>query len=35
MKFGILGDAKISREKLIPAIQTAGHEITHPFQLKN
>ena len=29
MKFGILGDAKISREKLIPAIQTAGHEITH------
>ena len=27
MKFGILGDAKISREKLIPAIQTAGHEI--------
>lgn len=29
MKFGILGDAKISREKLIPAIRTAGHEVTH------
>ena len=27
MKFGILGDAKIAREKLIPAITKAGHEI--------
>ena len=27
MKFGILGDAKISREKLIPAIRAAGHEV--------
>lgn len=29
MRFGILGDAKIAREKLRPAIVAAGHEITH------
>ena len=27
MKFGILGDAKIAREKVIPAIHAAGHEL--------
>ena len=27
MKFGVLGDAKISRTKLIPAIQSAGHDV--------
>lgn len=27
MKFGILGDAKIAREKVIPAIHAAGHEV--------
>ncbi len=27
MRFGILGDAKIARQKLIPAIRAAGHEI--------
>lgn len=27
MKFGILGDAKIAREKLIPAMRAGGHEI--------
>ena len=27
MKFGILGDAKIAREKVIPAIRTAGHDV--------
>jgi len=29
MKFGILGEAKISREWLVPAILDAGHEVTH------
>ena len=29
MRFGILGDAKIAREKLRPAIEAAGHKITH------
>ena len=29
MRFGILGDAKIAREKLCPAIVWAGHDITH------
>ena len=29
MKFGILGDAKIAREKMKSAIIAAGHEITH------
>ena len=29
MRFGILGDAKIAREKLLPAILAAGHEVTH------
>ena len=29
MRFGILGDAKIAREKLLPAIRAAGHEVTH------
>ena len=29
MKFGVLGDAKIAREKLLPAIRAAGHEVTH------
>ena len=29
MRFGILGDAKIGREKLLPAIRAAGHEVTH------
>ena len=29
MKFGVLGDAKIAREKLLPAISAAGHEVTH------
>ena len=29
MKFGILGEAKIAREWLVPAILDAGHEITH------
>lgn len=27
MKFGILGDAKISRTKVIPAIKAAGHDV--------
>ena len=27
MRFGILGDAKIAREKLLPAIRAAGHEV--------
>lgn len=27
MRFGILGDAKISRTKMIPAIQAAGHDV--------
>ena len=27
MKFGVLGDAKIAREKLLPAIRAAGHEV--------
>ena len=27
MKFGILGDAKIAREKVIPAICSAGHDV--------
>lgn len=27
MKFGVLGDAKISRTKVIPAILSAGHEV--------
>ena len=29
MKFGVLGDAKIAREKLLPAIRAADHEVTH------
>ncbi len=29
MKFGILGEAKIAREHLVPAILRAGHEVTH------
>jgi len=29
MKFGILGEAKIAREWLVPAILEAGHEVTH------
>jgi len=29
MRFGILGDAKIAREKLLPAIRAAGHDVTH------
>lgn len=29
MRFGILGDAKIAREKLHPAIVAAGHKTTH------
>ena len=29
MKFGILGEAKIAREWLTPAIIAAGHEVTH------
>ena len=29
MRFGVLGDAKIGREKLLPAIRAAGHEVTH------
>ena len=29
MKFGILGEAKIAREWLVPAILDAGHEVTH------
>lgn len=29
MRFGVLGDAKIAREKLLPAIRRAGHEVTH------
>ena len=29
MRFGILGDAKIAREKLHPAIVSAGHKVTH------
>jgi predicted dehydrogenase len=29
MKFGILGEAKIARNYLAPAILAAGHEITH------
>ena len=29
MKFGILGEAKIAREWLVPAIIAAGHEVTH------
>lgn len=29
MRFGILGEAKIAREWLVPAIIEAGHEVTH------
>ena len=29
MKFGILGEAKIAREHVVPAIINAGHEVTH------
>ena len=29
MRFGVLGDAKIAREKLLPVIRKAGHEVTH------
>ena len=29
MRFGILGEAKIAREWLVPAIIKAGHEVTH------
>ena len=29
MNFGILGEAKIAREYLVPAILQAGHEVTH------
>ena len=29
MRFGVLGDAKIAREKLLPSIRAAGHEVTH------
>ena len=29
MRFGVLGDAKIARQKLLPAIQKAGHQVTH------
>ena len=29
MKFGILGEAKIAREHIVPAILAAGHEVTH------
>ena len=29
MRFGILGEAKIAREHLVPAILNAGHEVTH------
>jgi len=29
MKFGILGEAKIARERVVPAIINAGHEVTH------
>ncbi|MGC6411534.1 MAG: Gfo/Idh/MocA family protein [Candidatus Puniceispirillaceae bacterium] len=29
MRFGVLGDAKIARQKLLPAIQNAGHQVTH------
>ena len=29
MRFGVLGDAKIAREKLLPAIRAAGYEVTH------
>ena len=29
MKFGILGEAKIAREHVVPAILNAGHEVTH------
>jgi len=29
MRFGILGEAKIARECLVPAIIEAGHEVTH------
>ena len=27
MKFGLLGDAKIAREKVIPAIRSTGHDV--------
>ncbi len=29
MRFGILGEAKIAREWLVPAILQAGHQVTH------
>ena len=29
MRFGILGDAKIARTMMLPAIRAAGHEIIH------
>ena len=29
MRFGILGDAKIAREKLVPALRRAGCDIVH------
>ena len=28
MKFGILGEAKIAREYVVPALINAGHEVT-------
>ena len=28
MRFGVLGDAKIAREKLYPAIASSGHEVS-------
>ena len=29
MNFGILGEAKIAREHVVPAILNAGHKVTH------
>ena len=29
MNFGILGEAKIAREHVVPAILSAGHKVTH------
>ena len=29
MKFGILGEAKIAREHIVPAILATGHKVTH------
>ena len=29
MRFGVLGDAKIARTMLLPAIRATGHDVIH------